>query len=585
MESAWDVNSILDAIGRGSSDNILAEAHDQRAYAHESAAIDAIEAYAREFASTPIQPLPWSLLRLFDDTGDRRRFETPFFDRRRALGALEISVLAGRDVDGTLLSSLHDFLWAICDEYSWCVPAHFHFLNRPSPIALGLFSSETGFYIAEALHVLGDKIDRRVADRCRAEIRRRILDSYLGDYPREWWEDGTNNWGAVCAGAIGITFLYEEKDKARQRTALARILATMDAFLSSFPPDGACLEGTGYWEYGFGSFVIFADFVHRFTNGAVDLFDDPRARRIASFPQTVALSPTRTASFADVSRFSDAFSPAKLALRRHYGAGIHVGATDLTPFKTSFYGTRPPCLLRTLLWSASSGTVDPLPDGAFYLPNAEWLVVRHSPFAFAALFGNNDTPHNHNDIGSFLLVSEDKEGPIDLGRGDYSGQYFSAERYTILCNGSQGHSVPIVGGEVQKAGGRYRASDVTFREEGDETVFSGEISGAYGLDTLKSLRRTFRVRPAEGITTVTDVFAFSGSPLSVTERFVGYAKVDVVAPGEARFGAFTVRFDPALKASVHTEEMPSESGGKSTVSILDVELPPGASSFEAVFAP
>ena len=209
MEGAWDVNSILDAIGRGSSDNILAEAHDQHAYAHESAAIDAIEAYAREFASTPIQPLPWSLFRLFDDTGDRRRFETPFFDRRRALGALEISVLAGRDVDGTLLSSLHDFLWAICDEYSWCVPAHFHFLKRPSPIALELFSSETGFYIAEALHVLGDKIDRRVADRCRAEIRRRILDSYLGDYPREWWEDGTNNWGAVCAGAIGITFLYE----------------------------------------------------------------------------------------------------------------------------------------------------------------------------------------------------------------------------------------------------------------------------------------------------------------------------------------------------------------------------------------
>lgn len=584
MEDTWDIPSMLDAIGRGSTANILPKACCPDAYAHESAAIDAIEAYARECASAPVPPLPWSLVRLFDDTGDRRQFETEYFKRRWALTALEIAILAGRDADGTLLSALHDLLWAICDEHSWALPAHFRHLKRPIPISLDLFACETAFYIAELLYILGGKIDWRVADRCRAEIRRRILDSYLGDYPREWWEDGTNNWGAVCAGAIGITFLYEEKDPAPRRAALARVLSTMDAFLSSFPPDGACLEGQSYWEYGFGYFAVFADFIHQFTNGAVDLFDDPRARRIARFPQTIVLSPTRNASFSDGTRFIDVFSPATVVLRRHYGAGIRIGAMDIVRFTATFTGKKPPWLLRALLWNPPDPT-DPLPDGAFYLPNAEWLVIRRAPFAFAALFGNNGTSHNHNDVGSFLLVTGDEEGPMDLGTGEYTRQYFSPERYTILCNGSQGHSVPIVGGELQKAGWQYRATDVSFREEAGEAVFSGDIAGAYGLDTLKSLRRTFRVRPAEGATTVTDVFAFSDAPLSVTERFVGYATAEVVAPGEARFGAFTMRFDPALKASVHTEKMLSSSGVNVTVFILDIEVPPGASSFEAVFAP
>ena len=119
--------------------------------------------------------------------------------------------------------------------------------------------------------------------------------------------------------------------------------------------------------------------------------------------------------------------------------------------------------------------------------------MRKAPFAFAALFGDNDASHNHNDIGSFLLVDGDDEGPMDLGCGEYTCQYFSAERYAILCNGSQGHSVPIVGGHLQRDGGRFRSRDVVFEERDGRVFFSGDIAGAYGLDALVSLRRSFEV--------------------------------------------------------------------------------------------
>ena len=583
-----NTETILNAIDSGDATRILADLKASSPFARNIAAVNAAEQRARNALAEPIPSLPWSLLRLFVDTGDRALFEAPYFARRKALTDLEISILAGRDTDGSLLTALHDLLWAMCDEYSWALPAHF-FLKRPIPITLDLFASETGLYIAEVLHLLGDRLDSRVVTRCRAEIKRRILDSFLGDYPHEWWELGTNNWGAVCAGAVGITFLYEETDSVRRRAALARVLATMDAFLASFPPDGTCLEGVGYWEYGFGFFTLFADFVHQYTDGIVDLFDDPRARRIALFPQSVALSPSRTISFADGPRFFAAGSAATTILRRHYGDAVFLGPADFSHPVPTMPSAKPVMMLRNLLWNDSARPANPLPDVTTYLSDAQWLVVRHAPFAFAALFGNNGAPHNHNDIGSFLLVDGDEEGPMDLGSGRYTRQYFSAERYTILCNGSQGHSVPIVGGALQKEGKQFHATDVTFREEAGNIVFSGDIAGAYGFDALASLRRTFHVRPGEGAASVTDTFAFNGEPLSVTERFVGYAKVEITGPGEARFGAFKATFDPALKASVHTEPMELHGrmqGSDDTrkVSVLDIEVPAGFEKFAITFS-
>ena len=580
------IDTILKAIDNGSAANVLTEAHDRALFARHHEALKAIETRARKSAAEPIPTLPFSLHRLFEDTGDRKLFEAPYFARRRALADYEVCLLAGLDADGSIAAALGDLLWAICDEYSWALPAH-QTLRRPRPIIIDLFAAETGMYLAEALHLVGDQIDKRVADRCRDEIRRRILDSFLGNYPVEWWERGTNNWGAVCACSVGIAFLYEEGDPARRTAALTRVLATMDAFLSSFPPDGTCMEGSGYWEYGFGFFSLFADFVHQYTGGAADLFDDPRARRIALFPQNTALSPTRTVSFADGGRFASSGSPAKIILHRHYGESVRLGSSNLA--EPSY---KPSLLLRSLLW-ADPGTIEPpLADRTIFLPDAQWLVVRRAPFAFAALFGNNGAPHNHNDIGSFLLVDGEAEGPMDLGSGEYTRQYFSAERYSILCNGSQGHSVPIIGGNYQKDGMRFAAREVSFAERDGLVLFSADIAGAYDLAGLASLVRAFEVDPEAGRVAIRDSFSFNGPSLPVTERFVGYAEAEIVAPGEVVFGAFRLRFDPALQVRLahapmngHTRRHDGRplDGGTRKVTLLDIEVPAGTVSFAAAF--
>ncbi len=586
---------IVRALENGSPDRLFPGAADPARFARHAEALDVVEKAAREALGTPLPDLPWSKFRLFRDTGDRATFEKPFFDRRVRLANLLAAILGGRDTDGALLAALEDAMWETCNEFTWSIPAH---LWRAGPRErrmrderhmLDLFSAETGFYLAEALHFLGDRLDPDVVSRVRAEIRDRVLDSYLGPYETPWWADGRNNWAAVCAGSIGAAFLYEERDPARLRAALVPVVGTLEAFIDSFPEDGACEEGVGYWHYGFGHFALFAELLREYTAGAIDLFGAPGVRRIADFPQAVRLSEDRVASFSDGGRFFVPGGWLPSLLHAHFHE-VSAGPGALRPNPRFAKASH---LLRSFVLCDPATTAAPPPDAVSHLPDAQWLVVRRAPFAFAAQFGNNGVSHNHNDVGSFLLVDGGREGPMDLGSGLYTRQYFGPERYSdeILCCGSQGHSLPMVGGARQKPGAEFRASGVRLeRAPGDaEIVFSGDIAPAYGLPALRSLRRTFRIRPAEGAVAVEDAFDYEGGLPASVERFVGYERPEIEGPGKARFGAFEVRFDPALPAEVralsfHPHGPASGTAGDATViHALDIALPPGTASFAIEF--
>src|SRR5690606_10718592 len=70
---------------------------------------------------TPLEPLSFSILRLFEPTGDRAVFERAYFDRRRRLAGLALtSVIDDADM---YLSTLSDLMWEVCNEYTWALPA------------------------------------------------------------------------------------------------------------------------------------------------------------------------------------------------------------------------------------------------------------------------------------------------------------------------------------------------------------------------------------------------------------------------------------------------------------------------------
>ena len=122
-------------------------------------------------------------------------------------------------------------------------------------------------------------------------------------------------------------------------------------------------------------------------------------------------------------------------------------------------------------------------------------LVAHD-IGLAAKAGHNAEPHNQNDVGSFLIFKNGEELFCDPGPGEYTRQYFSEIRYTIFPAGSQGHSVPMIDGSVQKAGREYAAADVVL----DETGISMDMAGAYDLPYMPSLKRDVRFDKATATT-------------------------------------------------------------------------------------
>jgi hypothetical protein len=130
--------------------------------------------------------------------------------------------------------------------------------------------------------------------------------------------------------------------------------------------------------------------------------------------------------------------------------------------------------------------------------------------AVALKGGHNAEHHNHNDVGSFIVVLEDKPLLLDPGGEVYTSRTFSNKRYVSNVLNSFGHPVPIVAGKLQRTGSRARGRVVskTFTDSTDTMVL--DISSAYDVPELKKLERKYVYsRIGSGSLQVTDEVAFS----------------------------------------------------------------------------
>lgn len=73
------------------------------------------------------------------------------------------------------------------------------------------------------------------------------------------------------------------------RAVLRRCLQCLDIYFSSFEDDGVCLEGAGYFSYGFGFFTSFAELLERRSGGKIDLFDQEKKSESNCFVTAMVL--------------------------------------------------------------------------------------------------------------------------------------------------------------------------------------------------------------------------------------------------------------------------------------------------------
>lgn len=413
-------------------------------------------------------------------SGKRTRFMKEYDSRRHRLKACALLSLIYPERED-YFSNLMNTIWAICNEYCWSLPMH----TQNSDLEynddnIDLCAAITGFELSEIRYLLGDRMSTLMHNRIHKEVEKRIIQSFMNhSYD---WEKKQNNWATVCAGNVAGAFMYERPDLFYQ--IKPRIDAAMEYFLSSYKKDGVCREGLGYWEYGFGHFVCYAEQLYNFTKGEINLFEDERVKNIAHFVTVPFLENGLTVSFADCSRDDRVCLSTITALDERYGGIFEAVPEEATLYIDAYWKKS----VRNIVLYNPEKEKRNLIESEYYAPDSGWFVKKTAQYGFAAKGGDNAEPHNHNDVGSFIFSRNGKQILADLGSGEYTKSYFEYDgaRYNTLCTRSGGHSVPILDGKEQSPGKEF-AGKTSF----EERIFKIDLTGAYPKTDISSIVREF----------------------------------------------------------------------------------------------
>lgn len=532
---------------------------------------------AEKFSQTPIPELPDELYLDFSQTGNRTRYQNAAGRRHQRLPVLVIAeCLENR---GRFLPAIEAMVQALCGEKSWTLPAHDRSLKnlKGEEIDIDLWSSARGWELATTQFWLGDKLSVPVRERIRAELDRRIFQPYRSflaeGRPRMFWITGTNNWNAVCTAGVLGTALATLGPREERALYVATAEKSNEYFLSGFTADGYCSEGLGYWNYGFGHFVLLAETVKQATGGQVDWMDNEKVRTIAQFSTKLELVPGLYPAFADCSVSSRPDTLLMGYVSRRYGFGWSdweqaafgrqagplgslfvqgLNRFDNTALRAqpAAYATQPPALRD------------------FF--NEAGILICRAPQAGAAGLavalkgGHNAEHHNHNDLGSFVVAVGHSAPLLDPGGEVYTARTFSSRRYESKLLNSFGHPVPRVAGQLQREGRSREAKILATEFTPAADTYVLDLRAAYDVPTLKKLVRTFVFSRADrGRLTVTDEVEFD-SPQTFGTALVTFGPWQQLEHGRLLFGAEPDQLQVSLKAdggqlAVQAEEIDEDS--------------------------
>ena len=463
-----------------------------------------IKQLADEMREEAMPSLTEELFALYETTGNRLQYEAVYFTRRKFLAVFGLAayIFASRED----IIKLEDVIQEICSEECWALPAHINRReNQDWRFTVDLFASETAQALAEIITIV-EGVTANTKERVRFEIEHRVLVPF--EQNRQGWECSDHNWNAVCCGGIGSAALYllSGKEEKRLEKFLQRICHSITFYLDGFRADGACMEGIGYFTYGMTYFTGFAEQLLRYNNGKINLFDSEKVRKIAEFQQKMYFGSGQTVSFSDGAPQAKFRMGLTSFLAKKYETVRIPDTVYAADFETD------PCyrfmgLLRDYLWTKNveveTRRTSPVTRHDVFM-DAQWSICEScSGEGFAIKGGDNGEPHNHNDVGSFLYLAEGEQLICDLGAGEYTAEYFGANRYNILCNSSEGHSVPIINGRLQQSGLQFRASSFDAYDRGKTKI---EFAGAYEDGTVNKLTRDAEFSIDAGVLTIIDEF-------------------------------------------------------------------------------
>lgn len=479
-------------------------------------------AQAEKLLTQPIPDQPDDLYLEYSRTGNRTHWQAVSGVRR---GRLVTLVLAECLEDkGRFLTGINAIVDALCAEKTWVLPAHDgglkNFHGAVTEIDLGSSALAWDMGITDAL--LGDRMDPATRQRMQENVRRRVLvpfqEQITGKRPANWWLTVTNNWNAVCLAGVTGAALAEAPTRAERAEFAAAAEKYIHSFLSGFTPDGYCSEGLGYWDYGFGRFTLLSETLRRATGGMEDLLARPEAHNPALFATRIQIINGVAPAFADCPVDAHPQAPLMAFLNAKFALGLsEYSEANRSPT----FGN----LAETLIYNFPSGapaagvttTSDNLggPRLRDWFDKGGILISRPAPnsacrLGVALKGGDNAENHNHDDVGSYVVVSGDRAVLLDPGGETYTARTFGPHRYDSKLLNSFGHSVPLVAGKLQREGPDAQGKVLRTAFTAASDTLELDMASAYAVPSLMGLTRTFVYsREGTGALAVTDHVKFS----------------------------------------------------------------------------
>ena len=474
----------------------------------------------------------------YERTGNRRAWEIPHFNRRETLTNFVIAECI--ENEGRFVDDITNGIILTCEETYWGLSAHRHgtFYGIPGTEDpyLDIFASDAGSILATAAYLLKDKLDETVYDRVIKEVRFRMTDAFM-KHDDFWWQaiptyEGEKrvicNWNPwICENLMSVVAIVSP-DEGYLRKCLAKIMQVLDIFIDAIPEDGGCDEGVGYWC------VMMADALHilkALTYGGIDVFHEPLIRKYSDFFGKMFISEKY------VVNFNDCLPICRCEVARAYSYGkeadnpvlcniahkVFVGRDhEETKAQFSLTGT---ILAFSLADEIKNYDTNVEFEDYSYLDRIQILTAWQDRKNATGLFlatkgGHNDESHNHNDIGTVTVYANGTPLLIDPGKGTYTKDNFTGNRYKIWYHTSSWHNLPEINGVMEHEGKDFYAKNAKVQK--DETItFDLDLEHAWpSTSGLESYHRNTMFDKNKGEITVTDSFEFINETNEIVENLI-----------------------------------------------------------------
>ncbi|HEX3101045.1 MAG TPA: heparinase II/III family protein, partial [Pyrinomonadaceae bacterium] len=512
--------------------------------------LDEIVKRGEQLLGKDIPAVPATLLLEYVRTGNRSNYEAKSFARRNNL--MDLVMAEAIEDKGRFSDTIANYVWEICEETYWGVPAHLSVQKARSGLpdvedpVVELFGAETAATLALTDYLVGEKLDKvspLIRKRIYIEANRKIFEP-IKRTPVYSWIDPTkkvNNWDPWIMSNLMTANILLEPNEAKRAENLYHYMKLTDIYINGLGDDGGCDEGPSYWFAAGGAVFDALETIQSATNDRIGIYNEPLIKKMASYIYKMHIADNYFVDFADA---DPKFSGDGVML---YRFGKDIKDETLSQFGLYLYsrnrmpageGFQKPRRLRNLLTLKELSDLKPsyTPVSEAWFSDIQALTARTPSGLFLATHaGNNDESHNHNDVGDFIVYLGNEPVIIDAGRGNYTAKTFSSKRYELWFTQSQYHNLPIISGFGQLAGKPYTADHVKQSTSGTATSLFMDISKAYPKEAgIDFWNRTVNLDRTKDTVAIIDDYSLAKAPTSLQQIFMTVCNVDITEAGKIK---------------------------------------------------